>query len=72
MKYYIVFIVFIAFQFAAALDIVTPIFWERRFYMNISDPNASGYLIASTSNMVTSDDFQGINVEADRENIVKV
>jgi hypothetical protein len=43
-----------------------PVFWERAFKMNTttSTPRNVGSIIQSTSNIVTSQDFQGIHVDS--------
>ncbi|KAK4519585.1 uncharacterized protein ATC70_009821 [Mucor velutinosus] len=49
-------------------DSLNPVFWERSFTMDISQPNSQGTLIQSTSNMATSQDFQGIHIDSNPRN----
>jgi hypothetical protein len=44
-----------------------PVFWERSFLVNITSGNMTGNLVQSTSNMATSQDFQGIHVDPDSQ-----
>lgn len=49
-------------------DTLNPVFWERSFTMDISQPNSQGTLIQPTSNMATSQDFQGIHIDSNPRN----
>ncbi|CAO0803659.1 unnamed protein product [Mucor circinelloides] len=49
-------------------DALNPVFWERSFTMDISQPNSQGTLIQPTSNMATSQDFQGIHIDSNPRN----
>lgn len=49
-------------------DALNPVLWERSFTMDISQPNSQGTLIQSTSNMATSQDFQGIHIDSNPRN----
>ncbi|KAI8973282.1 hypothetical protein BDF20DRAFT_881522 [Mycotypha africana] len=51
-----------------AVNVPNPVFWERSFVMNISNENSIGTLIQSTSNMATSQDFQGIHLDPNPRN----
>jgi hypothetical protein len=47
-----------------AAQVPNPVFWERSFTMNVTSTDNTANLIQSTSNMATSQDFQGIHVDA--------
>jgi hypothetical protein len=51
-----------------------PVLWERSFAMNTTTTTAKnvGTIIPSTSYMVTSQDFQGIHVDAKSRNTPEV
>jgi hypothetical protein len=49
-------------------DGLNPVFWERSFTMDISQTSSQGTLIQSTSNMATSQDFQGIHIDSSPRN----
>lgn len=49
-------------------DSLNPVFWERSFTMDISQTKSQGTLIQSTSNMATSQDFQGIHIDSSPRN----
>jgi hypothetical protein len=53
---------------AVVADVPNPVFWERSFTINITDANNVGTLIQSTSFMATSQDFQGIHIDANPKN----
>lgn len=64
MMKYIYLVAFIV-KLIEAVDVTNPIFWERSFSLNISNPNSYGALIQSTSYIVASQDFQGLNTLSD-------
>lgn len=51
-----------------AADVPNPVFWERAFTINITNANNEGTLNQSTSFMATSQDFQGIHIDANPKN----